>query len=135
LTLSEKSRSINAGPAAECDGYLPNGGTKIVTTSPSWDGPGWYKFANPAGTRMATYKSPPPPNRCGTNATGFMNDSHPTKVGETKKVKFCFNWNIVGNGNTCQWHKYGQVTKCGEEDFVYYLEDVPNCTNRYCAVP
>ena len=77
---------------------------------------------------MAT--APPTENRCGTHATGYMVDEHPTEIGETKNVKYCFNW----LNNSCRWKSTGLVTKCGEEDFVYKLENVPNCTNRYCAV-
>ena len=60
-----------------------------------------------------------------------MVEPHPTEVGQTKNVKFCFSHT---NGNTCQWHTLGEVTKCGEDDFVYKLSDVPKCRMRYCAV-
>ena len=129
--MSEASRSINSPAAENCDGYIPIGpdanGPKRVVTSPSWKGPGWYKFAYYA--RMAT--SPPPYNRCGTHATGYMIHSHPTEIGKTKNVKFCFNWD-----SSCRWSTYGSVTRCGKgNNFVYKLSNVPNCTNRYCAVP
>jgi len=126
-TLSEVSRSINAGEGKRnCDGYQINNGSPI---SPCWTGDGWYKFANAAGTKIAT--SPPPRNHCGTNGTGWMTAAHPSKIGETKKVKFCFNW----DDNSCKWTTYGAVTKCGKEDYVYRLPNAPFCALRYCAVP
>ena len=101
--------------------------------SPSWNGPGWYKFADPAGTKIAT--SAPPSNRCGTRRGGYMVEPHPTQVGQTKKVKFCFNY----HGNSCFENTLGEVTKCGEGDFVYKLPNSPfvrgNYYFRYCAVP
>jgi hypothetical protein len=99
-------------------------------SSPSWEGPGWYKFANPAGTKMAT--TAPPFNRCGAYRTGYMVDEHPTEVGQTKQVKFCFSW---GGKNSCGKSTLGEVTKCGEGNFVYKLPNAPICTARYCAVP
>ena len=97
--------------------------------SPSWAGPGWYKFAYPAGTKMTT--KPPPVKTCGTEATGWMTTEPPSEIGQTKSVKFCFNW----WGNKCWKKSYGAVTKCGEGDFVYRLPEVAQCTSRYCAVP
>ena len=123
--MSEASRSISRGVATNCDGYKLLKGTK---TSPSWTGPSWYKFAYPAGTKIAT--KPPPKMTCGTHATGWMTTAHPTEIGQTKSVKFCFNWS-----STCWRTSYGEVTKCGEGDFVYRLPDVAQCTSRYCAVP
>ena len=102
---------------------------KVSNKSPSWKGPGWYKFANPAGTKMAT--KPPPVFRCGTGATGWMTTEPPSEIGQTKSVKHCFNW----AGNSCQMNLLGEVTKCGEGDFVYKLPDAPACHLRYCAVP
>ena len=98
-------------------------------SSPSWEGPNWYKFANPAGTKMAT--SAPRFNRCGAYRTGYMVDQHPTEVGQTKQVKFCFSW----KGTSCGRSTQGEVTKCGEGNFVYKLPNAPICTARYCAVP
>ena len=98
--------------------------------SPSWKGPGWYKFVDPAGTKIAT--SPPKWKHCGTSATGWMDDSHPTEVGQTKTVRFCFNF---FDSVTCKWNSTGEVTKCGEGEFVYKLPTVPICHSRYCAAP
>ena len=126
-TLSEVTRSINAGEGRRnCDGYNPSDGSP---TSASWNGGGWYKFANAAGTKIAT--TPPPRNHCGTNATGWMITPHPVIIGQTRKAKFCFNW----DGKTCKWATYGEVTMCGIGDFVYRLPDAPRCALRYCAVP
>ena len=124
--MSEVSRSISGGKGSNCDGYKRKNNDKA---SPCWSGPGWYKFAYPAGTKMAT--KPPPPQTCGTLGTGWMTTEHPSEIGQTESVKFCFNW----DGNTCWKISYGEVTKCGEGDFVYRLPDVAQCTSRYCAVP
>ena len=121
--LSEASRSTNISTVLwYCD-------KDSRYTSPSWEGPGWYKFANPAGTKMAT--SSPPTQRCGTNAPGYMVEIHPTEAGQTKKVKFCFHY----GKNSCRWESFGEVTKCGDGDFVYKLPNTPACSLRYCAVP
>ena len=122
--MNEASRSTSNSVKSR---YCDIGGYSY--TSLSWNGPGWYKFANPAGTKIPT--SPPPKNRCGTHATGWMAEPHPKAVGQTKKVKFCFNyWS-----NSCSYESFGEVTKCGEEDFVYKLPNTPYCHQRYCAEP
>ena len=102
---------------------------KKKNASPHWKGSGWYKFASPAGTKIAT--SAPPHHTCGTSATGWMAQLHPTEVGQTKTVQFCFNW----AGNSCFWKTTGEVTKCGDKNFVYKLPEPPNCTLGYCADP
>ena len=124
--MSEASRSIRGGEARNCDGYKLYKGDK---TSTSWTGPSWYKFVYPAGTKMAT--KPPPVRTCGTRATGWMTTEHPSEIGQTKSVIYCCIW----NGNKCWRKSFGEVTKCGEEDFVYRLPNVAQCTARYCAVP
>ena len=107
-TLSEATRSTNNSVRVfYCDSKKFKN-----NLSPSWQGPGWYKFANPAGTKMAT--EPPPVNTCGTHVTGWMTTEPPSEIGQTKSVKFCFNW----AGNSCKWNIFGEVTKCGEGDFV-----------------
>jgi len=66
-----------------------------------------------------------------------MVEPHPTQVGQTKKVKFCFNY----NGNSCFENTSGEVTKCGEGDFVYNMPNTPYIRGgqyfyfRYCSVP
>jgi hypothetical protein len=110
---------------------MPLYNTPCHKISPSWKGEGWYKFAYPAGTKMST--TPTPVNSCSTTRGGYMVESHPTQVGQTKNVKFCFNWSTVNH--SCYWPKFGEVKKCGEGDFVYKLPNTGSCSARYCAVP
>ena len=86
-------------------------------------GPGWYKFTNPAGTKIAT--SAPPANSFGTIWGGYMVEPHSIQVGQTKKVNFCFNY----RGNSCFEFEntLGEVTKWREGDFVYKM---PNTLNK-----
>ena len=71
--MNEVSRSISRGSDTNCDSY--KFAQKLDKTSPSWAGQGWYKFAYPAGTKIAT--KPPPKQTCGTHATGWMTTEHP----------------------------------------------------------
>ena len=123
--MSEASRKANIPTSkATCDLF-----SYQDDRSPNWRGPGWYKFANPAGTQIAT--SPPRLHTCGANLPGYMTTQFPTEIGQTNSARFCFSW----NGNTCAYRSYGKVTKCGEGDFVYQLPNVPACYARYCAAP
>ena len=79
-------------------------------------------------------ESPPGMNQCGTWATGWMRGSHPIVAGQThEKVTFCFDGRGWGSYTDCEWSTQGKVTHCGEY-FVYYLENVPKCSFRYCAL-
>ena len=68
---------------------------------------------------------------CGTLHAGWMTQPHPTEVGQTKTVQFCFKTRT----NSCHWKTTGKVTKCGENNFVYKLAEVQSSYLRYCAVP
>ena len=71
---------------------------------------------------------------CGTIKGGYMVEPHPIQVGQTKKVKFCFNY----RGNSCFENTFGEVTKCGEGDFVNKMTNTlnkdGNCFFRSCSV-
>ena len=67
-------------------------------------------------------------HHCGTDLTGWVNGTNPSTVGETVDVSICFEgWN-----KACFKEINGRVTHCSGY-FVYYLEDVPACSYRYCA--
>ena len=130
MILSDGSRSANYNRSwFYCDGYhlfwltTPN---KHDATSPDWSGSGWYRFLRPAGTRMST--SPTPKRRCLTQGTAWMRGAHPRSKGQTNNVTFCFNWD-----HSCWRSVRGKVTNCGSF-YVYFLPNVPQCHNRYCAI-
>ena len=101
-------------------------------TSPDWVGSGWYRMMVGAGASRIP-ESPPGVNQCGAWATGWMKGSHPTVAGQTKElVTFCFDGKGFHSGTDCGWKTQGKVTHCGDY-FVYYLENTPACTLRYCA--
>jgi len=101
--------------------------------SNGWKGEGWYRLAGPAGTKIP--EGPVGKNKCGTSGTGWMVDTHPTDDYATKDVRFCFQWrNADQTPNDCRTENKGKVTNCGPY-YVYNLENVPNCNQRYCGVP
>ena len=99
----------------------------VGKVSPKWDGPGWYRFTYPAGEKLS--ENVVEYQRCGTQATGWMNGTHPVNPGEQVTRTVCFN---NGNGNTCRYSTEIKVHLCGSF-YVYYLKDTPLCTLRYCA--
>jgi hypothetical protein len=66
--------------------------------------------------------------KCGSRATGWLNGQHPTAIGQSQDVEFCFHFGT----NTCTNTAQGKVTNCGNF-FVYNLPDTPDCSLRYCA--
>ena len=93
--------------------------------SPGWVGPAWYRM--PAGTPRIP-ESPPGRYHCGTAVTGWLSGVHPTTPGAKSNVKYCF----TSSSNDCYYSTQGKVTNCGSY-FVYYLENTPGCSYRYCA--
>lgn len=88
----------------------------------------WVRFNGAAGTRLAT--SVKNANRCGTTYPGYLNDTLPTGVGQTKTGSVCYNY--YGSSN-CQWQNSIKVTNC-LNFYVYYLTSPPTCNLRYCTM-
>ena len=86
-------------------------------------------FLPPAGTRIA--EEAPGVGYCGTSATGWMQGSHPTSLGETVTRTACFQSEFDG-GHTCLWSSEIKVRNCGQY-FLYRLVDTPHCHLGYCA--
>ena len=130
--LNDASRSVDHGSTAQgkylCDNKKESDKYNSTLNSPGWEGPAWYRFTMPAGTRIP--ESSPGLNHCGTYATGWLSGVHPTTPGASRNVKYCFHGY---NGNDCWRSTPGKVTNCGSY-FVYYLENSPQCSYRYCAI-
>ena len=130
--MSDSERSVSFGDGTQegstingkwrCDHSHPN-----VETSPGWIGAAWYRITMPAGTHIP--ESSPGRLHCGTHATGWLVGTHPTSTGESVDVDFCF---ARDEDNDCRHSNKGKITNCGEY-FVYYLENTPDCSYRYCA--
>ena len=120
--LAEEDREANYASV----NYYCDRSDRIYNVSQDWKGAGWYRFQHPAGILLA--QSPPGANHCGTVATGWSNSTLPDKPGDSVDIKICFQW----SGNDCYESNEGKVTNCGSY-FIYYLDNVPACDNRYCG--
>ena len=86
---------------------------------------GWYRFGGRAGTKLPT--SCVPENRCGTNAAGWMNGTHPT-VFEGKVIrKVCYSFS-----GCCRYSNNIEVMNCGLY-YIYKLPSSPCSPCRYCG--
>ena len=65
---------------------------------------------------------------CGTLFPGWLNGNHPTKNGQIVDRQVCFTNSV----NSCLFNIQVQVIKC-DTYFLYYLEDIPWCSYRYCS--
>eukprot|EP00088_Acartia_fossae_P063268 TRINITY_DN76_c2_g1_i1.p1 TRINITY_DN76_c2_g1~~TRINITY_DN76_c2_g1_i1.p1 ORF type:complete len:333 (+),score=60.65 TRINITY_DN76_c2_g1_i1:38-1036(+) len=95
-------------------------------TSPDWKGPGWYRFAN----NSVMPEKPPGSGSCGASAGGWSTGKHPETQGTTQIVTVCFQW----LEQECWRSRQAMITRC-DGFYVYYLDNVPECDARYCAVP
>ena len=94
--------------------------------SPDWKGTSWYRIDGLAGTKIP--EDIVDAFHCNTDATGWLNGTHPTTVGETVNRTICFNL----LDDPCWKHIEIQVKLC-EGFYLYYLEDLQYCSLRYCS--
>ena len=95
-------------------------------TSPDWQGAGWYRMAEPAGTTIP--EEPVDDGHCNTHSTGWLNGHHPANAGETINGTVCFS----KYAETCITETEIQIKHCTSY-YLYYLVDAPNCHVRYCS--
>ena len=83
-------------------------------------------MSSDAGTRMPEHQIDD--HHCGTSYPGWLNGSHPTENGQIVDRQVCF----IDNGCMAVPNVHVQIIKC-DTYFLYYLEDVPACSLRYCS--
>jgi len=117
--LSSAKRKRTYGSGSYCDSTVRGSGGDDYT------GPAWYRIVGQAGTKLI--ENNPDKHMCGSSATGYLTEGHPSLRGSVKSVKLCFQWN-----SACEWHSSVKITNCGDF-FVYYLPNTPVCNLRYCT--
>ena len=65
---------------------------------------------------------------CGTDAPGWLNESHPAVADGVVRGKVCFAY----SNSCCHYSTYIGIRNCGEF-YVYKLERLPHCHLRYCG--
>ena len=109
---------VNGYASPRCDRFTVEG---------DWKGGNiWYRFQEPAGTQMAN--SVVPKGHCGTEASGWLNGTHPAFSGENVIRRVCFNW----SGNSCSWNTDVEIKNCGLY-YLYKLKIAPSCRLKYCG--
>ena len=88
----------------------------------------------PAGTQMPSQVHDGElDNRCGTDAGGWLQGTHPVEYGVEVAMTVCFDGGHTGE---CNYRGKTTVTRCSidaTDFYVYHLETVPVCTLRYCG--
>ena len=88
---------------------------------------GWYRFEGAAGTRLPT--SCTPDYRCGTSATSWLTNGHPSVADGRVSKRVCFSYN-----GDCYYYRCVNIIirNCGSY-YVYELDRTPSCSYRYCG--
>ena len=88
---------------------------------------GWYRFEGAAGTRLPTWCTPG--NRCGTSATSWLSNGHPSVADGRVSRQVCFS--LAGN---CYFGgcKSIRVRNCSSF-YVYELVGTLHRGYRYCG--
>ena len=103
-----------------------------MISSMDWQGSGWYRIMEPAGTKLA--QQVVPMHHCNTDATGWMMGNHPSQLGQVVTRHVCFN-----HDSRCQWNIAIKMVNCGHF-YVYYLKETSISDSdgyrhaRYCTV-
>ncbi|KAL9987892.1 hypothetical protein ACROYT_G002270 [Oculina patagonica] len=86
---------------------------------------GWYRFRGAAGNMMPT--SCTPVNKCGTQATGWLQGRHPSQAEGAISATVCFHWTT----SCCDFSTSIQVRNCGS----FYVYQLPRTGFglRYCG--
>ena len=93
---------------------------------------GWYRFMYNAGNKIldscpkSKYISA---FQCGAHWQGWLNGAHPEEYNLEANRTVCFSTN---NSCNCDYKKTIKVINCGEY-YLYLLNGVPACNQRYCG--
>ncbi|XP_040297374.1 uromodulin-like [Bufo bufo] len=90
---------------------------------------GWYRFSGSGGIRVP--ENCVPENKCGTEASMWLNASHPLPNEGIVTYTACAQW----DGNCCYWSSMVQVKACLDGYHVYKLHGTPKCPAAYCTDP
>jgi len=94
-----------------------------------WQGPGYYRFTDGAGTKLAT--SPVKKRHCGTSWTGYLKDGNsalPSSPGEEREATVCFH---AGSSTPCYDPTSIKIKKCSNF-WIFKLPTVV-CNAGYCG--
>ena len=93
------------------------------------DGNRWFRFIEPAGTKLSNIDIGD--SACSTAASGWMDGSDPTVIGEILNQRVCFSWN-----GACLWSSNVKASLCEDNDgqfYIYQLKKSEVCNLAYCA--
>jgi cysteine-rich repeat protein len=118
-TFIDAERNKNAPAGSFCD-------QEAAWNPGDWAGPGWYRFSDAAGTRMAEMSFGP--EKCGSYGTGWLNGEHPYLGEGIVDRQVCFSW----KDESCLFQAQVQVLSCVGY-YLYQFPNVPECDLRYCG--
>lgn len=114
--------------------YVDNDNGGYYIPSPDWKGGNqWYRFVPPAG--LVIPESSLLGQHCGTEHSGWLNDSHPQQAGESKEAQVCFSVAVGDYPDFyhCEYSIQINITHCSNF-YVYWLQEVSYHNHgRYCG--
>ena len=124
----------NSNHDSDVDGYASPQCDKDYVEGDWKGGDLWYRFQEPAGTQMAD--SAVGAFSCGSMASGWLNGTHPTILGESVIRQVCFSW----HESDCQFSTDVEIKNCGGYH-LYKLKatpagsvsPLPSCSLKYCG--
>ena len=128
-----------AGPFALCVKYdviddatrsvtYPFQGSSIPETVDNLKWYRLYRLEERIGARLPTRCVPE--NRCGAQASGWLNGEYPDVKDGVVQRKVCFHF----HGNCCSYENTVLIRKCFEGFYVYKFESLPSSVpGRYCT--
>jgi len=119
--------------------YMPGGDSNCNSRCDKDDfSVGWYRFLEPAGTKIPI--APPEESGnscdvCGTGVAAWVRERRDPKPEEgVIDINLCFAW----TGGSCHWKVSGKSVACEESNgsiyYLYSLNKAPICNGGYCSL-
>ena len=128
--ISDSWRKVGSAPGRLCDSGPATEASKLM------DGNNWFRFVEPAGTKLSTIDIGP--SACKTQMSLWMDGPDPTSFGQSIKNRVCFSWWNNGNRDKCKYEIDTKVALCRENGndpfYIYQLKNLRWCHSLYCAI-
>ena len=134
--ISDSWRKVGSAQGELCDSGNGIASIKGTEASKLMDGNNWFRFIEPAGTKLSTIDIGP--SACTTSMSGWMDGPEPTSFGQSINNRVCFSWWKDGKRDKCKYEIDTKVALCRENGndpfYIYQLKNLPWCRSLYCAI-
>ena len=117
LTDADRHYAYSNYHYEKCDNYLS----------------GWYRFGGAAGTQMRA-SCVSSSGYCHANYPGYLYGGHPSvNDGKVSRTVYFYHSSYGCTTSRSSYRRTIEVINCADLYYVYKLNGVPSCNERYCS--